>query len=122
MNDKLKPEQIVGAVLVTLLWAAGVGGLLFWATRSITGSIIGSVIYAVLHPIAGKLASKAIELLCRGIDWTYSIDDSNKWGNWTREKALWMAAFWPVVTPVMLVITGIGIIFGFMYKILFASD
>jgi hypothetical protein len=115
---RIKSQHIVGASFVTLAWSAILGGIVggwFTATMGIV-----AVVSAILHPIIGKLSSWVIHLLCQGIDWCYSLGES--WGSWSDENYLWVAVFWPVTLPVMLSVCGVGLLFGIMYKFLFARD
>ena len=114
---RLNPEHMVGAALTTLAWAA-LFGVLFggWFTAKMG---LVTLISAILHPLIGKGSSWFIQKLCQGIDWCYCL--GARWGNWSREKVLWVAVFWPITLPVMLSLCGVGLLFGVMYKVLFAG-
>jgi hypothetical protein len=97
----LSRGTIVGAILVTLLWGV-VAFFLLYYTEDYTGDFVKvlrlSVFYTIMHPVIGRLFSAIVHLLCVCIDYIYHLTDQEKWSNWSLEKKLWMAVFWPFIT------------------------
>lgn len=83
---------------------------------------LGIPLYLILHPIIGKLFSVIVKALCQAIDIVYHFDEYQKWGNWTTTGSILFAAAWPVTTPVGIVITGIALLYGLLFKGLFQDD
>lgn len=78
-----------------------------------------ALVYCLIHPVIGKLWSLAVEDLSDQIDELYELKEDHKWGQWGRETRILFGAWWPFTGPIMILVTGIGIVFGHMYKKLF---
>lgn len=82
-----------------------------------TEVILFFICYVILHPIIGKVLHSIMMVLTNVFDRVYNLKDGMHY--LCHKSTLLIASLWPITAPIILVITLIGIVFGWMFKSLF---
>lgn len=138
----LMRQHIVFATLLTLLWGAVLFFILFLVHstpdpnasfnqngpfvlffRNYSGwwyiDLPVALLYTFVHPLIGKFFAVAVERICAGLDRVFELDRDERWGQWSKETQLFFAVFWPVAGPIMLLLAGLGLVYGMLFKSMF---
>lgn len=113
-------SALAWAVAITAGWGIFVGYHIGDYKRSFLVAVVSGVIYSFIHPVIGKLAAVISEWLCDQIDRIYKIDSEGSWGDWSLSSRLLFASVWPIVMPCVVVVALIGIVYGLLFRSLFA--
>lgn len=81
-----------------------------------------TIIYTLIHPVIGRIIASVVWWLCKGIDLLYELEGNQRWSVWNPESKLWAGVMWPITALIMLPITLIGLIYGWLYKSFFGSE
>ena len=120
MQGTLTKDELVWGIILTVAQGAGLSYLLWhFDLMSLATAIGAGFAGSLAHPLVGRLSAGVIWVLCSGVDQVYGLGCS--WGDWDASTMFWVAVFWPVTAPVMLLITGFGLLYGVMYVNLFRT-
>jgi hypothetical protein len=107
---KIGNGPIIGAIVSTLLWDIAYFTFFPWYV---------ALLLFFAHPVIGWLFSLLVEFLCICIDQVYELDQNHAWGGWIPELRIIFAAWWPISGPIGILVTGIGVLYGAFYRLLF---
>jgi len=121
-RKSVKPLSIIGSIIATLFF--GFLFLVLIINLNIPGGnwiiyLLLSFGYCLIHPYVGFIFYYITLWLFRSIDKAFNIKEKFSWKKFLSKRKLLFCSTWPILSPIFIVVSAIGVIFGNIYGHLF---